>query len=109
MGSKPKACLSSGVMTCSAGAALVVCTTAGWLCHINCIVATTGDLNVIAYDNSAAASGTVLYRGKIDSSLVGCSRLEVFPIPISFSSGLVLTCTGTAPDGAIAGYATRSL
>ena len=112
MGSKPKACLSSGVMTCSAGAALVVCTTAGWLCHVNCIIATTGDLNVFAYDNAVTASGTILYRRKLDSSTImgtGGSRIDVFPIPISFGNGLVLTCTGTAPDGAIAGYATRSL
>lgn len=39
MGSKPEACLSSGVKTCSGSAALVVCTTAGWLCGMNLIVA----------------------------------------------------------------------
>lgn len=110
MGSKPEACLSSGVNTCSGTAALVVSTTAGWLCGINVIVASTGDINIIAYD-SAAASGTVLYRRKLDSSAVlgaaGGSRVDVFPVPINYSKGLTLTCTGTAPDGAIAWYANR--
>ena len=106
MGSRPEACISSNVITASGSNALVVATTAGWLCSVNGFVATTGDLYAIAYD-SVAAAGTVLYRRRMDSSLVGQSWFDALVTPIAFTKGLTFTITGTAPDGVVVGFVSR--
>ena len=101
-------CKSSDLITASAGAPLVVATTNGMLCSVNCIIATTGNIDIYGYDSSSGASGALLYRRKITSTTVigtaGGSRLDVFAVPVSFQTGLVFTVTGTAPDGVIVTY-----
>ena len=89
----------SGLITASGSAVLLVATTAGALASVTPVIATTGDLSIIAYDSTVAA-GVVLYKRQIDSSLEGKGRCESFSFPIVFTKGLTFTITGTAPDGA---------
>jgi hypothetical protein len=101
-------CISSGLITASGAAALIVSTTRGALCSVNSIIATTGNISIFGYDNSSTGTGLLVYQEKITSATVmgtsGGSRLNVLPSPIAFQSGLTFTITGTAPDGAIIGY-----
>lgn len=92
-----KACLSSGINTAT-NAAIVIASTAGKLHGVQIVVKTTSDPIVIIYDNATVRSGNVLYKRRIDSSVEGLTRIDLFPNPVVFSSGCVLSCTGT--DGA---------
>jgi len=105
--SKPDSCVTAQI-TASGAAALVVSTSPGWLCSVNPLITTTGDLTVFGYDNASAASGTMVYQRKFDSSAVmgtGGSRFDVYVTPVALRNGLTFSITGTAPDGAIIGYA----
>lgn len=104
---RPDSCIVSGVHTASGAAALIITTTAGMLCSVNTLIATTGDATVIGYDNALTGSGTKIYHRVYDSSIVGNGGFDSLPIPIVFTQGLTFTVTGTAPDGVLIGYRDR--
>lgn len=107
MGGFLRDCISSDVKTAT-DAAIVISTTAGNLMAVQMVVNTTSDPTVIIYDNNSTRTGAIIYKRKIDSSVEGLGRFDSFPDSVVFSSGCVLSVTGTdGADEAIVFYTKR--
>lgn len=83
---------SSGLKSVDAA----IATTGGALTGVLVLTDGTNDATIVVYDHASAASGTVLFKGKV----AGASNFggATFEVPLRYSNGVYADVTGTGAN-----------